>query len=375
MASDNTKNFTESSKKRTTNSFLSVRKSLDFRNVETERENTLAAGVTRSALNYGGAVLSAIVPDPILKASNLGKISLDTAKKLTLFSRVTGGVIDYPQAMRDLGEGIGKVGEPQKDPTVSNLRSIKKELPLFPTIASEYNVLDIDKTRGCLIPTYLFENKKINPKDFFFFQYNPTEFEDKKKNNVVEKNYLGFGASRNNWVFGGRRTMSFNLFFDASRISMNEDELFSAELREQAKNPYSNDKHAKYGGDSVNGTQPVVDRLCSFQYPIIQKKELEGLSRPRYYNGMQEPAPRFESIPQLYLILGNRVFMGKIDSVGVKHVLHNKDYMPIRSECSVSFIIDEWDVHSDFSKPVLEKYRANINPALINAAIKSISEN
>lgn len=313
--------------------------------------------ISASAYNYAGDIIKAY-GNQYLFALNAFKMGKQLQDQADLYNKLQSSALDYTGALAELGFELPNKPSTQPNPERSSLSEVRKFLPFIPTTYEDYNKVKVANTRGCIIPTHLFFSDNWSAEDFLFFQYNFPEYTDKKSVRMEESVYLGYGASKEVWSHGTRRTLSFNLFFDATRVSMDAADAFSTPIGVDMGESIKRDPHAEIGVSAEEGTLGVVNKLQSYQYPVIQKSELESLGRPRFFNGVFEPAPRFESIPILLLILGKQVYQGRISSVDVNHRLMNKEYIPIRSECSVSFTVDEWDVHSDVSKSVLSTYNS-----------------
>lgn len=293
----------------------------------------------------------------LLQYSNAFKLTLQALRHKNVYSDLQ--KFRYSDAMDNLGftPALSKKADPNK----ANEESILNSLPDLPMSFRENNPVDVNRTRGCIIPAHLFEKSTLSVEDYLFFQYNFPEYSDNKKTNLDEATYLGYGASREVWTHGGRRSLNFELFFDATKTSMNEDFFFSEELRNDMDNSVNSDPHARIGVSEDKGTLDIISKLQSYRYPIIEKEELDGIGRARFYNGLFEPSTRFKSAPIVYLILGRQFYMGFVDKVDVKHLLMSKDYIPIRSKCNVSFTVEEWDVRSDVGKEKIAKHNEFIN--------------
>lgn len=349
--------------------FTSVNKALTRGESNPSKKNPYAS----TALNYASDIIQAYGYRAASQVS-VAKIGLQIERDATLFDRVTSRGLPYFEAMRELGF---TKDESLRSPTIKedrrgDVNEVKKVLGRLPTNYQDYNTVSVKGTRGAIVPTHLFFSSRLSLDDFLFFQYNPSQYLDKKETKLDESQYLGYGASREVWVSGGRRVLSFDLFFDATRASMDERDLFITPLpseddsrpkntQDLINQSISTDPHSRIEVSKEGGSLVAVNKLQSYQYPVIEKNDLASVGRPRFLNGVFEPARRFESVPVLLLILGKQVYQGRVASVEANHVLMNKDFIPIRSTCKISFIVDEWDVHSDVSTRIVEQYNTKLN--------------
>jgi len=295
--------------------------------------------------------------------ANLVKVASQIKRQATLFDKLTSSGIPYLDSLAELGFDKPYARPPKEINDRlggGSLEKVREKISGFPTNPNDYNTVNVASSRGVIVPTHRFFAYDTAVEDFLFFQYNFEKYTDRKESNFDESQYLGFQGSREVWVSGGRRTLSFDLFFDATRAGMDERDFFSDLLRSDIESSIKRDPHANIEVSKEGGTLAAVNKLQSFKYPAIRKSDLENINRPRFFNGVFEPSRRFESAPVVLLILGKQVYQGRITSVEAEHQLMNADYIPIRSSCKVSFVVDEWDVHSDVSKKLVSEFNRKI---------------
>lgn len=224
----------------------------------------------------------------------------------------------------------------------------------------------VSDTRGLLIPVDDFDRSPITLERALQFQFNPTEIFDGKLVRYEERPYVGHDAIRNIWGGGGKRTLKFNLTFDATVITTREGDLpndwmrlhyNSTEFGEYGK-PRTTNKFQEENIDfisvtSEDGTLTPVSQLQSFKYSErVGDQRGVGL---RFQNGLFEPTNRFSSPPTLYFLFGVMVFVVVVEDVQVSHKLFHKEGFPIRSECEVVLQVYEWDIPSNISQEAVSK--------------------
>lgn len=329
----------------------------------------------RGIPNLATAALEGYVAgDSGLKAINLARYAVNMAKlvdnpKYTLDS-------GYISALESLGE-FPYANRELKNPEAASFENVLAKIREYPTRQLEMDRIDIDESRGFMVPAHLFDVNNPNFDHILFFQYNPSEWDDTKRIGLTERNYVGYGANKEIFGYGGRRSISFELFFDASQLTIDYDALYTDDMRraQSARWASDADKHAKYGGTTEEGTFNVVSKLESYMYPAITLEELESLGVARYTNGLFESAPRFESIPIVYFVFGNQFYQGRVQSVQTKHLLFGKRGVPKRTRCSVVFLVDEWGIYGDIGADVKEAVSRAINYLKVPTNTSSVNVN
>lgn len=174
-------------------------------------------------------------------------------------------------------------------------------------------------------------SEKENITNTLIFQFNPEQITDVKENDWSPSSSNGFSGVDYIWARGGDRTITFQLWFDATAGS---------------NNPYFR-KNVAYGNPSHDtlelqrpiGTLDDVQLLTSFQYPIKPDNNL-----PRYSSGGVVPGTRFMPPPVLVFVFGEYYVECILTGAVVNHLLFNQKLIPVRSTVDVTLKVLEADI-------------------------------
>lgn len=213
---------------------------------------------------------------------------------------------------------------------------------------SKYPDIGVTNIRGILTP----ENFKSED-EILFFQFNPTQISDLKDVEWSTKSYTGFNSNDYYWVKGGERSITFNLFFDATAGS----------------NTRYFHKTANYGDNSYDtldeiypkGVASITEKLTAFQYPqlyesnAISSAAIDG----RYQNGNAIPSQRFLPPPILIFVYGNLYIRCILSNAQIRYTLFNEKLIPTRAEADVTLKVIETDIISVEEKlaSIIDKQR------------------
>lgn len=197
------------------------------------------------------------------------------------------------------------------------------------------------------------------------FQFNPTEVTISKQNNWEYRTKTGHQVVDPIWSYGGNKSISFKLTFDATIGMINSH--VGGKTKFSASNgidiiPNMEEHHTV---EYPNGTLDLVQTLEEFQYPLYKT------GKPRFIQGNALVGDRFAPPPDIILTYGPYYYTCKLTSLEVKHTLFDSYLVPRRTECTVDLFIIEGlaitdqtikqkDVVTQSSEPL-----NNINPDLL----------
>lgn len=190
------------------------------------------------------------------------------------------------------------------------------------------NVPEMDRSRKNAVRGLMAPKGYTDDTDIFFFQFNPEQITDSKGNDWFSSKYIGFGSTQLFWVGGQERTISFDLFLDATAESVN---------RAQGFEQYSGyDAVKNYKTVFPNGVMDMIEKLQTFQYPISSEK-------PRFVGNVATPSPRFEAPPIVVFSFGHFYMECGLTGLDISYDLFDEDLIPRRALANVTLTVYDFD--------------------------------
>lgn len=178
---------------------------------------------------------------------------------------------------------------------------------------------------------------KIDNEQYIQFQFNPEEITDEKSVEYTDRQKTGRDEADYIWIKGGPRTLTFKLTLDAT-ISSKVKHLGKSNARDF---DYSTDS---FTHDPDRGVLNQVEFLQSLQRPFVKD---HGLSpnktlKPRFVRGgaIQGSEP-FANPPEVIFVYGNFYLEGVVASLSTTYNLWDKNLIPLRAECNITFRVKE----------------------------------
>lgn len=190
---------------------------------------------------------------------------------------------------------------------------------------------------------------KADPERFLLFQFNPAPLRDSKSVSYADRGKTGFDADDPIWISGGPRSISFELFLDATEGSRQKH------LGRTGGETLSKSEYVTH--DPSRGTMKQVEFLQSLQRPLVPKENL-----PRFVRNSVIPAEQFSAPPEIIFVYGYLYFEGVVSELSIEHKLFNRSLIPIRSEANVTIRI-------------IESYEIRISEAASDLARQGVSAN
>lgn len=166
------------------------------------------------------------------------------------------------------------------------------------------------------------------------FQFNPETITDQKVTTYADRNYTGLPFNAYIWTNGAERTITFQLFMDATAGS--NTKTFRKDVQ------WGNAGNESLAFTSPRGTLDNVELLNSFLYPRLKVNvSSPSLPVPKFTSGGVVPEHQFIPPPTAIFCYGEYYLRGLVRDVSVTHELFNKDLVPVRSTCDVTFAVLE----------------------------------
>jgi hypothetical protein len=169
---------------------------------------------------------------------------------------------------------------------------------------------------------------------YLIFQFNPEELTDSKDVSYEDRPRLGFDHQDFIWVNGGPRTVSFTLKLDATNGSKVTH--LGKLPRDTAGASTNNLTH-----DPAYGTLKQVEFLQALQRPFEPRQ-----SAPRFIKGSALPNTQFTPPPVVIFNYGPIYLEGVISSLSVSHKEFNRGLVPVMSDVTVTFKVQEGKIIS-----------------------------
>lgn len=206
-----------------------------------------------------------------------------------------------------------------------------------------YQEEPLDRSKNRAIRGILAPKGYDTEDEILFFQFNPTEITDTKGMDWFSSKYLGFSSPELFWVGGQDRTITFELFFDATQDSIKQS---------LGSSVSGYDAIRKRDEIYPRGVMDMVEKLQSFQYPI-------STENPRFVGNVATPSPKFDSPPILIFCFGLFYMECALAGLQVNYELFDEKLVARRATCSVSLTVYEFSrINIDSELP---KVNSNFN--------------
>lgn len=165
----------------------------------------------------------------------------------------------------------------------------------------------------------------------FLFQFNPTTIEVEKQVVYSPRAYTGLDYQDYIWANGGAKTLSFQLFMDATPGSY-----------------HSYFRKTEANGDSVydevdrlkpRGLHDEIELLESFMRPEVPENGVVKV--PRFSSGGVVPPNQFYPPPTLIFVYGDFYLEGILSECRITTTLFNSKLQPVRAIAEVVFVVFE----------------------------------
>lgn len=189
--------------------------------------------------------------------------------------------------------------------------------------------------RGLLVPKKTGRGVNGNGYDDarkLLFQFNPAEIRVQKDTQYSYKGYAGLDYGDYVWAGGGEKTISFDLFLDATAGS------YTSYFRKTSDTGIRTVSDVRTSRS--RGTLDDCELLESFLRPDLPGATGE-LIVPRFSTGGIVPPDQFKPPPVLIFVYGEFYLECVLKDVSFTHTLFRDDLVPIRSEVSLTLGIFE----------------------------------
>lgn len=200
--------------------------------------------------------------------------------------------------------------------------------------------------RGLLVPKAPFPLGYDNTRKLLF-QFNPGELTTNKEAVYNERPYTGLDFVDHVWQGGGTKTVSFELFFDATLGSFIDLDIAGfnngASMEQKLQQAYP------------RGVLNATELLESFCHPEVLPKTGK-VKIPKFSSGGIVQSRQFFPPPVLLFVYGEFYLECFLKSCQVKYSLFNANLIPVRAETTVELVI--------LQQLEVKRYRSNKTPKL-----------